>query len=118
MKEEQSCVFCKIANKEIKVNVIKETKNFLAFPDKNPITLGHTLIIPKKHYMNIFDLPAKLGNELLQLIKDISEMRFKEGSLGINLLMRNGKAAGQEVEHAHVHIVPRRKEDGLKFLPV
>lgn len=115
---ENNCIFCKIARGEIKVEIVEETKNFLAFPDKNPMTLGHTLIIPKKHFVNILDLPENLGNELLKLIKKISEKRIKEGAEGINLLMRNGKVAGQEVDHAHIHIVPRRKGDGVKFLPV
>ena len=118
MVEKEECVFCKIAKGEIPVKMVEKSKNFIAFPDKNPMTLGHTLIIPKKHFVNIFDLPAKLGNELLKLIKTISEKRLKEGAMGINLLMRNGRAAGQEVEHAHIHLIPRRKEDGVKFLPV
>lgn len=116
--ENKDCIFCKIVRKEIKVEIVKETKNFFAFPDKNPMTKGHTLVIPKKHYMNIFDLPEKFGNELLKLIKDLSEKRIREGNEGINLLMRNGKVAGQEVEHAHIHIIPRKKGDNIKFLPV
>ena len=114
----EDCIFCRIAREEIKVPIIVKTKNFIAFPDKNPMIEGHTLVIPKKHYINIFDLPAKLGNEMLKLIKGISEQRIKEGNMGINLLMRNGRAAGQEVEHAHIHLIPRKKGDNIKFLPV
>lgn len=114
-----NCIFCKIANKEIKTEIVEESKNFIAFPDKNPMTPGHTLVIPKEHYINLFDLPKELGCEMLELIQKISQKRvLKDKAEGINLLMRNGKAAGQEVEHAHIHIIPRKKGDNVKFLPV
>ena len=65
------CIFCKIARKEIKVKIIEESDNFLAFPDANPKVERHTLIISKKHFSNIVDLPALLGNELLDMIKKV-----------------------------------------------
>ena len=113
------CVFCKIAKKEIKTEIVDESDNFIAFLDKNPMTPGHSLVIPKEHYLNLFDLPSEFGNELLEFIKKISQKRvLKDKAEGINLLMRNGKSAGQEVEHAHIHIIPRKKGDGVRFLPV
>ena len=112
------CVFCKIAKKDIKVDIVDESKNFLAFPDKNPMTKGHTLIIPKEHYFTLMDIPKKLGNEMLELVQKVAGKRLSEGSRGFNILVRNGEDAGQEVPHAHIHIIPRKSGDGVKFLPV
>ena len=65
------CVFCKIAKGEIAINFIEETTNFVAFLDNNPISEGHTLIIPKEHFVNFLDLPSNFGEELSNLIKKI-----------------------------------------------
>lgn len=118
MVENKDCVFCRIARKEIKVDIVKETKNFIAFPDKNPMTKGHTLIIPKEHYFTLIDMPKKLLKEFIELTQEMAELRLSEGNFGFNLLMRNGDVAGQEVPHAHIHVIPRKKGDGVKFLPV
>jgi len=117
MEEEKinDCIFCKIAKKEIKVDILEENDNFIAFPDANPITGGHTLIIPKKHFLNILDLPSSLGTELLSIIKKVSEEKLKEGFEGFNIFMNNLPEAGQVVMHAHIHIIPRKKGDGIKF---
>ena len=112
MKE---CVFCKIARKEIPVEIIEESENFLAFPDKNPIAKGHTLIISKKHFSNIIDLPCILGSELLGMIKTIVEKRIKEKAEGFNIATNIGQAAGQVVMHIHVHIIPRKKGDSVNL---
>jgi len=103
------CIFCKIARREIPVEIIYEGDNFIAFPDANPCSKGHTLIIPKKHFVNIIELPAILGNELLDVIKKVAEIRFKEGAEGFNVIVNNGKEAGQVVMHLHVHVIPRKK---------
>jgi len=116
MKEEkEGCIFCKIVGKEIPVEFIYESDNFVVFPDKNPHTEGDCLIVAKKHYANIMDLPADLGNELVDVIKRVAEMRLKEGAEGFNLIMNNFPAAGQEIMHAHVHLIPRRKGEKVKF---
>jgi len=114
-KKKEECIFCKIAEGKIKVERIYEDDNFLAFPDANPIVKGHTLIIPKKHFVNIMDLPADLGEELLDVIKIIAEKRLKEGAEGFNLIQNNFPAAGQAVMHFHLHLVPRKKGDKVKF---
>jgi len=113
----QDCIFCKIARKEIIVEIITESENFLAFPDANPKVSGHTLIIPKKHFANLIDLPSDLGSELIDVIKNIFEIKSKEGFEGFNLIMNNFPAAGQVVMHAHLHFLPRRKGDrGFKTI--
>ena len=111
--KDKDCIFCKIARGEIKVDVVEENDNFLAFPDANPIVKGHTLIIPKKHFVNIMDLPSSLASEMFDLIKKVGEKRLKEGYEGFNLVMNNFEAASQVVMHAHFHLIPRKKDDGL-----
>lgn len=115
MAQKEDCVFCKIARKEIKVEVITETKNFFCFPDANPIVEGHSLIIPKKHFVNIMDLPSDLGSELIEIIKEVAEIRLKQGFEGFNIFQNNFPAAGQAVMHSHLHLIPRKKGDGIKF---
>lgn len=111
-----NCIFCKIARKEIPVNVIYENDNFFAMPDKNPAVPGHTLIIPKKHFENVMDMPASLGRELIDIVKAVAEIRFKEGAEGFNLIQNNFEAAGQVVMHAHFHVLPRKKDDGFNLV--
>jgi len=111
------CVFCKIARKEIPVKLVYESENFIAFLDVHPKVKGHTLIIPKKHFVNIIDLPSDLGSELLDVIKRVFEIRQEEGAEGFNLIMNNFPAAGQLVIHAHLHFLPRKKGDkGFKSI--
>src|SRR3989344_9340298 len=69
---DNNCIFCKIASGEIPSTKVYEDKNFIGILDANPRTEGHTLIIPKQHFKNFLDLPASLGNEMLEAIKKIS----------------------------------------------
>ena len=114
MVKDESCVFCKIAQKKIKVDVIDESDNFVAFSDASPKARGHTLIIPKKHFVTLLDIPDKLGNEMLNLSKKIAFFLLdKKYGDGFNVIMNNLEPAGQKVNHAHLHIIPRKSGDGL-----
>jgi len=112
---EEECIFCKIARREIKTEIVDESENFIAFPDANPIAEGHTLIVPKRHFTNLMDLPSDLGSELIDMVKRVSEKKMKEGFEGFNLVMNNFPAAGQVVMHAHIHLIPRKKDDGVRL---
>lgn len=116
MKSE-NCVFCKIAKGEIKQEKIMESNNFFATFDIHPNTKGHTLVISKKHFVTLLDIPNKLGNEMLEFSKKVVSylMDNKYGD-GFNLIMNNLAVAGQMVMHAHIHVVPRKEDDGLRFL--
>ena len=103
------CIFCKIARKEIPVEIVYESENFLAFPDAHPVLKGHTLIIPKKHSVNLIDMSDALGNELLSVIKQVAEIGFKQGAEGFNVIANTGEVAGQVVMHTHIHFLPRKK---------
>ena len=108
----ENCLFCKIVKGEIDSEKIYENENILAFLDAFPSTKGHTLIISKKHYENIFDIPKdvlKDGAEVTQKIAFL--LKEKLGAEGINLLNNNNKIAEQEVPHYHMHIIPRYKGD-------
>lgn len=115
MKEE--CVFCKIAKGELKADKIKESNNFFAIRDINPKSKGHTLIIPKKHFVTLLDMNNNLGEELIKFMKDAaSELLEQKYGEGFNVIMNNLECAGQIVKHAHFHIIPRKEGDGLRMI--
>src|SRR3989344_2581704 len=113
MKSE-NCLFCKLAQGK-KEHFVKETNNFFAVRDINPIVEGHTLVIPKKHFVTLLDIQNKLGEELLKFTKEIaSDLLDKKYGDAFNIVMNNLQPAGQIVMHAHIHVVPRKENDGLK----
>ncbi len=112
----EDCIFCKIAQGKIPEELIYESDNFIAFPDANPNVKGHTLIIPRKHYVNMMDMPATLGRELMDAIKSVADIKLKQGAEGFNIIQNNFPAAGQVVMHAHIHLLPRKKGDGFKSI--
>ena len=116
---DKNCVFCKIARGEIKSDIVLEGDNFIAFRDTNPRTVGHTLVISKRHFVTLLDIPNKLGNEMLEFTKKVASklMDDKYGD-GFNLIMNNLEVAGQVVMHVHVHVLPRKEGDGrIRFIP-
>jgi len=107
------CIFCNIVNKKAKSWKIYETENVYAFLDINPASRYHTLIIPKKHYENIFDIPDNALREVTSVVGKLSKLY--NNKLGINNLQivnSNGKEGQQDVFHFHFHIVPRKNGDG------
>lgn len=108
----ENCIFCKIIAKEIPAEVVFENDNWLAFLDIKPINLGHTLLIPKAHHQDLFDLPENLLAEAGGLIQKLGQaVKNGTGADGFNLGMNNGPAAGQLVWHAHFHLMPRFTDD-------
>ena len=104
------CVFCKISSKEIKSRIIFETKNSLAFLDAFPLSVGHTLVIPKQHNKKIQDLPSEISSDLFStVVKVIKKIDRLTGATLIAI--HNGEESGQEIPHVHVHIIPRSKND-------
>ncbi|MEK7539058.1 MAG: HIT family protein [Patescibacteria group bacterium] len=108
------CIFCKIIKGEISCNKIYEDDNVLAFLDIAPVNIGHSLVIPKKHFLNIYETPEGILTEMMKVVKIISHA-LKSGlnADGINITMNNEGAAGQVVFHSHIHIIPRIKNDGF-----
>lgn len=105
---DDSCVFCRIAQKQSPGSVVYEDETVMAFLDTSPLNEGHTLIIPKEHYENIFEIPAELLAYLHIVSKRIAiAVRKATRADGISIFQQNGKAADQEILHLHIHVVPR-----------
>ena len=110
------CIFCKIAEGEIPSYKIYEDSKCIAILDISQATIGHTLIIPKKHFKNILELDDDYSSHLFKVTKDISKKISKlDGVVGLNVLNNCGEKAGQSVEHFHIHIIPRYDNDNVLF---
>ncbi|MDZ8118570.1 HIT family protein [Pontiella sp. NLcol2] len=107
------CIFCKIVNKEIPATVVYESEEVLVFMDIGPIIKGHVLVIPKKHYDPVTETPDEILAEMHLTAKKIAAAQMNGlGADGVNIMQNNGKASGQEVEHIHIHVIPRFNNDG------
>lgn len=105
------CIFCKIVKGEIKARIILESFKSIAFLDAFPLAQGHVLVIPKNHYGKMQDLTQEDNSDLFSLVhKLISKIDSISGSSLVAI--HNGKDAGQEVQHVHVHLIPRSTSDG------
>jgi len=114
--EDSDCIFCKIVNGSAPSNKVYEDDNFVAFLDINHKVDNHVILIPKKHFRAIMDVPNTLGNEMLAAVKEISMNLIKEGKAeGFNFIVNNEKVAGQIVDHVHIHILPRKTGDGFSL---
>ena len=108
------CIFCKIIEGKIPSAKIYEDDNFIAFMDIAPIARGHCLVIPKHHCRNVLDTPDYVAEKFYPVIVKISRMVKKAFNAdGVNIMQFNEPSAGQEVFHAHVHIIPRYENDNL-----
>lgn len=108
------CLFCKIVAGEIPAEKVYEDEHTLAFLDINPNNFGHTLVLPKKHSENIFDTSEEVLGHMYASAQKISKAIRQTGAEGVNIISNNGAAAGQIIFHAHIHVIPRDKDDGLK----
>ncbi|MHA1507725.1 MAG: HIT family protein [Promethearchaeota archaeon] len=107
------CIFCKIIAKEIPSKILYENNNTIAFLDIFPISQGHTIVIPKKHFANLETIPVNELYDVMKTVKISSNLIYKNLDIdGYNILQNNFKAAGQEVNHFHIHIIPRSGADG------
>jgi len=110
----ESCIFCQINNRKSPATIIFENSKIIVFNPIDPVSKGHTLVVPKEHFENILDIDPSVLKELILVSKDISmELTKKYKATGVNLLQASGKDAGQSVFNFHMHVVPRYKNDGL-----
>ncbi len=111
------CIFCKIANGEIPSSTLYEDHDFRVILDMGPATKGHALLLPKKHYANLFELDDEIAGKTLKTAKRVAG-RMKEAlhADGFNLVQNNGEAAGQTVFHFHMHLIPRYEHDNANIL--
>lgn len=112
-----SCIFCQIVEGGLPSSKVYEDEICLAFMDIQPVNPGHVLVIPKAHFVDLTDLPADIGTHLFQVAQRIvlslpkTEIKIE----GANLFLAHGEAAGQEVFHVHLHVIPRFTGDGFGF---
>jgi histidine triad (HIT) family protein len=112
------CLFCKIVRGELPSYKLYEDDKTIAFLDIFPVNAGHTLVVPKKHSTNIFDIASEDWLAVCEVVRKLS-IAIEKGTAadGVNIAMNNREHAGQQVHHPHVHIIPRFKGDGLKLMP-
>lgn len=106
-----SCIFCKIISGEIKTEAIFETQNVLAFNDINPIAPAHALIVPKRHYETMNDIPltdTDTMRDVFAAVQAIAKLKGIDGS-GYRVIANVNKDGGQEVPHLHFHIIGGRQ---------
>lgn len=102
-------IFGKIVKKEIPASIVYEDDKHLAFLDIMPFEKGHTIVIPKKSYKDIFDIGEDEFCELSRVVYRIARHFEKVLGCGVNVWVNNKRVAGQEIEHLHFHVIPRRQ---------
>jgi histidine triad (HIT) family protein len=109
------CIFCKIINGEIPSAKVFENEHVVAFLDISQVTKGHTLVIPKVHKKDVFELTPEISKNLFEVVPKIANaLKTTYEPEGLNLLNNNGEKAGQSVFHFHMHLIPRYgKGDGF-----
>jgi histidine triad (HIT) family protein len=110
----KDCIFCRIINKETSASIVYEDAEVIAFLSHRPVNVGHTLVVPKKHYSNIYDIPELEAAYLFKITKRLTHaVRDSVNAEGIRIVQNNGEAAGQVVFHLHIHIIPLKPQDDL-----
>lgn len=109
------CIFCKIVNGELPSSKVYEDENVVAFLDISQVTQGHTLVIPKVHKENLYELTPKIAESIFSVVPKIANaLKSTFNPIGLNLVNNNGEKAGQSVFHFHAHLIPRYGEgDGF-----
>ncbi len=111
--KKDDCIFCKIANGEIPSNTVYEDERYRAILDLSPASKGHTLVLPKDHFDDLFEADeATLASALAVVQKIGAGMKKALCCDGVNVVQNNGAAAGQTVKHLHIHLIPRFEGDG------
>ncbi len=111
-----SCTFCKIIAGEIPSYKVYEDDYTIAFLDINPVNPGHTLVVPKQHFINIEEADEETLCQVIKVVKKIG-LSLKENfsAEGYNVQVNNNLVAGQVVPHLHFHIIPRLLGDGMEL---
>jgi len=114
----KNCVFCGIVSGDLPARVVYQDDNVISFLSKDAESFGHTLIVPKEHFPDLYSIPEKLLGAILAVVKKIS-IHYKNilGASGVNLLHASGKSAQQSVFHFHIHLIPRFDDDNLDLWP-
>jgi histidine triad (HIT) family protein len=101
------CIFCQIVWKKAPASIVYEDARVVAFLSNRPVNVGHTLVVPKKHYDNIYTVPEEEAAFLFKIVKRMAKaVKDAMDAEGIRIVQNNGEAAGQVVFHLHVHVIP------------
>ena len=112
----EDCIFCKIINGKIPAAKVYEDSSIISFLDIMPANKGHCLVVPKEHYETFLDISDEDLKNLIVAAKKVTKaLSLSIGNGSYNLVMNNGKEAGQIVAHAHLHVIPRFKGDRLRL---
>jgi histidine triad (HIT) family protein len=110
------CIFCRIVREEIPCARVLQSDQAVAFLDIHPVNPGHTLLVPKAHHVHLSQLPDELAAHLAALLPRLCRaIAAATGSDGLNVIMNNGRAAGQTIDHCHWHLIPRFRDDAVKW---
>jgi histidine triad (HIT) family protein len=108
------CTFCDLIAGAAEVSVCYEDADAIAFMDIQPVNPGHLLVVPRRHYESLADIPAELAMDLFAVATRLAPVVMRvAGAAGMNIVVNSGAAAGQDVFHYHVHVIPRREGDGF-----
>jgi histidine triad (HIT) family protein len=112
-----SCVFCRIVRGTAQSSTVYADDAVVAFMDIQPVNEGHVLIVPRAHTANLSGLDEQTGAHLFRVAMRLTEALRRSGVRceGVNLSLADGEAAGQEVFHVHLHLIPRFRGDGFGF---
>ena len=112
----EECVFCKIIEGKIPAAKVYEDKQVMSFLDIMPANKGHCLVVPKKHAQALLEIDEEDLTATIKAAKKVAKaLSLAFGNAGFNLVMNNGREAGQIVNHAHIHIIPRFQKDRLRI---
>jgi histidine triad (HIT) family protein len=108
------CIFCDIIHGAAEVSVCYEDTESIAFMDIQPVNAGHVLVVPRQHFESFLDLPKSLGAHLFEVAMELAPaIRKVSRADGMNAIVSSGAAAGQDVYHFHIHLIPRHQGDGF-----
>jgi histidine triad (HIT) family protein len=111
---ERHCIFCEIVHGAGEASICYEDADAIAFMDIQPVNPGHVLVVPREHFESLNDVPSELAMHLFSVALELGPIvRRLSGSEDLNIVVNSGEAAGQNVFHYHVHLVPRRRDDGF-----
>jgi histidine triad (HIT) family protein len=110
-----ACIFCKILANESPASFVYRNESVAAFLDIRPINRGHLLVVPSVHAATLSDLPEPIAKDMMTVAQRLADALRKAISRcdGVNLFLADGAAAGQEIPHVHLHVIPRHRDDGF-----
>ena len=114
MPTSKACPFCDLIHGAGEVSVCYEDADAIAFMDIQPVNAGHVLVVPRQHFESLLDIPNELAMHLFQVAMQLGPVvRKVSAAQGMNIVVNSGRAAGQDVFHYHVHLIPRKVGDGF-----